>query len=98
MQPMSHNPAVARIGEEVVAIGAQGLAAGAAASASVTGLPPAGADEVSAQAASAFAIEADQILALNVAAQEELARAGAKLTEIAHIYTTVDESSAGTLT
>jgi PE family len=97
MQPMSHNPAVAGIGEQVVASGAEGQAVGATAAGSVTGLPPAGADEVSAEAAAAFDAEAAQLLALNAAAQEELTRTGAKLTEIADIYSAVDDDAAGTL-
>lgn len=97
MQPMSHNPAVAGIGQRVLANGVRGQAVGATAAASVTGLPPAGADEVSTQAATAFDAEAAQLLALNAAAQEELTRAGAKLTEIAGIYSSVDDDAAGTL-
>ncbi|MGV0798382.1 PE domain-containing protein, partial [Mycolicibacterium elephantis] len=55
MQPMTHNPGAVGIGAQVVANGARGLAAGTTASAAVTALVPAGADEVSAQAALAFA-------------------------------------------
>ena len=72
MQPMSHNPAAAAIGSQVVANGARGLAGGTAASAEVTALMPAGADEVSAQAAMAFATEGMESMALNAFAQEEL--------------------------
>ena len=49
------NEAVAAIGAAVAASGAQGLATAAAAAAALTGLAPAGADEVSVQAATAFA-------------------------------------------
>lgn len=97
MQRLSHDPAVAGIGAQVVANGAQGLAAGTAAAASLTGLAPAGAEEVSAQAAAAFTNEGAQILALNTAAQEELAKAGAAITEIAGIFTAVDQGAADTI-
>ena len=97
MQPMSHNPAAAAIGTQVVANGARGLAGGTAASAEVTVLMPAGADEVSMQAALAFASEGAQALAANALAQEELARTGAAYTEIAGIYTTVDGANASVL-
>ena len=97
MQPMSHNPAAAAIGSQVVANGARGLAGGTAASAEVTALIPAGADEVSAQAALAFATEGMESLALNAFAQEELSRAGAAYAEAAGIYTTVDGANASVL-
>ena len=57
MQPMEHNPGAVGIGAQVVANGARGLATGTAAAAAVTALVPAGADEVSAHAALAFASE-----------------------------------------
>ena len=94
---MSHNPAAAAIGTQVVANAARGLAGGTAASAEVTALVPAGADEVSAQAALAFATEGLQSMALNAFAQEELARAGAAYTEVAGIYTAVDGANASVL-
>ena len=97
MQPMSHNPAAAAIGTQVVANGARGLAGGSAAAAEVTALMPAGADEVSLQAALAFASEGAQALATNALAQEELSRTGAAFTEIAGIYATVDEANAAVL-
>jgi hypothetical protein len=93
---MEHNPGAVGIGAQVVANGARGLAAGTAASAAVTALVPAGADEVSAQAAAAFAVEGIDALAMNSFAQEELSRAGAAYMEIAGIYATVDEASAAT--
>jgi uncharacterized protein YwlG (UPF0340 family) len=97
MQPMQHNPAAVGIGSQVVANGARGLATGTAASAEVTALVPAGADEVSAQAAIAFAVEGAESLALNAFAQEELTRAGAAYMEIAGIYDAVDGANATAL-
>ena len=96
MQPMEHNPGAIGIGAQVVANGARGLAAGTTASAAVTALVPAGADEVSAQAALAFAGEGVDMLAMNTFAQEELARTGAAYMEIAGIYAAVDDASAAT--
>lgn len=97
MQPMSFDPAAAGIGAQVIANGTQGLAAGTTASAAVTGLVPAGVDEVSAQAALAFASDGVEALAVHTFAQEELARAGAAYVEIAALYTTVDGAAAATL-
>jgi PE family len=97
MQPMTHNPGAAGIGAQVVANGARGLAAGTAATAAVTALVPAGADEVSAQAAVAFAAEGVETLAQNTFAQEELTRAGAAYVEAAGIYEAVDAANAATL-
>jgi hypothetical protein len=94
MQPMTHNPGAAGIGAQVVANGARGLAAGTAASAEVTALVPAGAEEVSALAAAAFAAEGVEVLGQNTFAQEELARAGAAYMEIAGIYAAVDGANA----
>ncbi|MGE2691957.1 PE family protein [Mycolicibacterium pulveris] len=94
MQPMTHNPGAVGIGAQVVANGARGLAAGTTAAASVTALVPAGADEVSAQAALAFAAEGVETLAMNTFAQEEMARAGAAYMEIAGIYSAVDGANA----
>src|SRR5690606_40868205 len=51
MQPMTHDSGAVGIGSQVIANGTRGLAVGTAASAEVTALVPAGADEVSAQAA-----------------------------------------------
>lgn len=97
MQPLSHNPAAVAIGSQVVANGVRGIAGGTAATAEVTALLPAGADEVSAQAALAFATEGMESLALNTLAQEELTRAGAAYAEAAGVYTTVDGANASTL-
>ncbi|RWA20333.1 PbsX family transcriptional regulator [Mycolicibacterium elephantis DSM 44368] len=91
---MTHNPGAVGIGAQVVANGARGLAAGTTASAEVTAMVPAGADEVSAQAALAFAAEGVETLAMNTFAQEEMARAGAAYMEIAGIYTAVDGANA----
>ena len=94
MQPMTHNPGAVGIGAQVVANGARGLATGTTASAAVTALVPAGADEVSAQAAAAFATEGVETLAMNTFAQQELARAGAAYMEAAGIYEEVDGANA----
>lgn len=97
MQPMSHNPVAVGIGSQVIANGTRGLAAGTTATAEVTALVPAGADEVSAQAAAAFAAEGVETLAMNTFAQEELTRAGAAYMEIAGIYAAVDGANAANL-
>jgi hypothetical protein len=97
MQPMSHNPAAAGIGSQVVANGARGLAGGTAASAELTALLPAGAEEVSMQAALAFATEAMEAMGINALAQEELTRVGAAYAEAAGVYTTVDGANASVL-
>lgn len=97
MQPLEHNPGAVGVGGNVVANGARGLATGTAAGAQVSALLPAGAEEVSVQAALAFATEGVQALAVNAFAQEELARAGAAYVEAAGIYTAVDGSAASVL-
>ena len=97
MQPLEHNPGAVGVGTQVVANGARGLAAGTAAGAALSALVPAGAEEVSIQAALAFATEGLEAMALNAFAQQELARAGAAYVEAAGVYTTVDGSSAATL-
>ncbi|KUH85686.1 MULTISPECIES: PE family protein [unclassified Mycobacterium] len=96
MQPMTHNPAAVAIGAQVVANGTRGLAAGTTASAAVTALVPAGAEEVSALAAAAFASEGVETLLQNTFAQEELARAGAAYIEAAGTYAAVDGANAAT--
>jgi hypothetical protein len=96
MQPMTHNPGAVGVGSQVVANGARGLAAGTAATSAVSALVPAGADEVSAQAALAFAAEGVETMAMNAFAQEEMARAGAAYMEAAGIYTAVDGANAAT--
>jgi PE family len=97
MTSMSHDPAAAVIGAQTIEIGTRALAAGATAAASVTGLAPAGAEEISAQATAAFAAEAAAVLAAHTAAQEEIMRAGAALIDIARMYAQVDGEAAGTL-
>jgi hypothetical protein len=69
-----------------------------AATTEASALVPAGAEEVSVQAAMAFATEALEANALNALAQEELARAGAAYIESAQIYTAVDASAGAALT
>lgn len=99
MDAMSHNPAAGDIGSQLVDMSSQGLSAGVTAAMSVlTGLIPAGGEEVSAQAALAFAQEAATMLAANAAAQEELMRTGTALTDIARMYGDADENAAGALT
>lgn len=95
MQAMSFDPAAANIGSDVVRGAMQGLQAGVAAAPSTTALAPAGADEVSVQAALAFAAEATAFLALHTAAQEELVRTGTAVVDIARVYSEVDAASAG---
>ncbi|WP_289624833.1 MULTISPECIES: PE family protein [Mycobacterium] len=98
MDSMSHNPAAGDIGSQLVDIGSQGISAGTTAAASVlSGLIPAGGEEVSAQAVLAFAQEAATMLAANSAAQEELMRTGSALTDIARMYGESDDTAAGAL-
>jgi hypothetical protein len=97
MQPLMHNPGAIGVGSQVVANGGRGLATGTAATTAASALVPAGAEEVSVQAAMAFATEALQVNALNAFAQEELARTGAAYIESAHLYTAVDAASATVL-
>ncbi|MCZ8382531.1 PE domain-containing protein [Mycobacterium sp. CPCC 205372] len=97
MEPLQHNPGAIGVGGQVVANAARGLAGGTTATAAVTALVPAGADEVSAMAAAAFAVEGAEALALNSFAQEELTRAGAAYIEVAGIYDAVDAANASTL-
>lgn len=97
MQPLSHNPAAAGVGGQVTANGARGLATGTATTAQVSALAPAGADEVSAMAAVAFAAEGVQTLGINAMAQEEIARAGATVIELSATYQAVDAANATTL-
>ena len=97
MQPMMQNPGAEGVAAQVIANAARGLAGGTTATAAVTALVPAGADEVSALAAMAFASEGVEALAANSFAQEELTRAGAAYQEIAGIYNAVDAAQATTL-
>ncbi len=97
MQPMSHDATAAAIGAQVVANGSQGLAAGSAATPAVTGLAPAGMEEVSTQAAATFAAKGAETLAEIATAQEEIARTGATFIKVAGLYSVMDDGSAGTL-
>jgi len=92
MDELSQDPAIAAVGSAVIASGVQGLAAAAAGVATVTGLAPAGADEVSAQAAAAFAAEGVRMLGLIEAALQEITRAGAAFVQIAATYAGADEA------
>jgi hypothetical protein len=94
MEPLSVNPAAAAIGTQVVANGVRGLAAGTTASAAVTALAPAGAEEVSAHAEAAFAVEGVQTLGINTVAQEELSRTGAAYIQAVGTYEAVDTANA----
>ncbi len=98
MDSMSHQPAAGDIGSQLVEIGSRGLDSAAASALSLTGLIPAGGDEVSAQAAMSFAADAAAMLASNTAAQEELMRTGTALTDIAQMYMQADGDAAGALT
>ncbi|MEZ0053659.1 hypothetical protein ABIA30_004692 [Mycobacterium sp. MAA66] len=97
MQPLEHNPGAIGVGTEVVANGARGLATGTAATTEASALVPAGVDEVSVQAALAFATEGIEALGLNALAQEELARTGAAYVEASTIYEAVDGANGATL-
>ncbi|MEY8016244.1 PE family protein [Mycobacterium servetii] len=92
---MSIDPAAAAIGAKLIEVAARGLGSGAIALPAVAGLAPAGAEEVSLQAAASFAAEGEAMLALTSAAQEELARAGAALMDIARVYSEADDAAAG---
>ncbi len=97
MQSMSFDPAVAGVGVDVVGGAMRAVAAGAAATPSVTALIPAGADEVSTQAATAFAAGATQLLGFLDAAHAELVRTGTALVDIARVYSETDGAAAGRL-
>lgn len=97
MQSLTFHPVVGDIGAQVVQLGIGSLQAGQHASISVTGLAPAGADEISLQAVNAFHAEAAALLELNKAAQEELMRAGQAFTQIAETYTDVDQAAANSV-
>jgi PE family len=97
MTSMSHDPAAAVIGAQLIEMGTRAVATGAASAPAVTALAPAGAEEVSMQAAAAFEAEAAAALAAHTAAQEELARTGAALMDIARMYAQADETAAGAI-
>ena len=75
----------------------QGLDSSAAALMKLTSLIPAGSEEVSMQAAMAFAAEGAQMLASNTAAQQEPLQTGTALVNIAKMYSPVDDTAADTL-
>ena len=97
MQLMTHNPAATAIGLGIVEHANEGLSACSAAAPAITGVAPAGADDVSAQAAAAFATEGAAALSVITAAYDELIRAGLAVTDITDIYSSVDAGAAGTL-
>jgi PE family len=97
MESMSHDPVAGDIGSQLIEIALQGLDSGASAMMSLTSLIPAGAEEVSLQAALSFATEAGQVLASNTAAQQELMQTGQALMNIAKMYSQVDDTAASTL-
>jgi PE family len=97
MTSMSHDPAAAVIGAQLVEMSTAAVAAGAAAAPSVTALVPAGAEEISVMASTAFGAAAEMAFAAHVAAQQELAKAGAALMDIARMYAQTDATAAGAL-
>jgi uncharacterized protein (DUF39 family) len=97
MQPLEHNPGAIGVGTQVVANGARGVATGTATLSEASALVPAGADEVSMQAAMAFAVEGVEVMGLNAFAQEELARAGAAYVEAGAMYEATDAATGATL-
>ena len=97
MESMSHDPIAGDIGSQLMDIAMQGLDSGAAALIQLTSLVPAGCEEVSMQAAMAFAAEGAQMLASNTAAQQELLQTGTALVNIAKMYSQVDDTAADTL-
>jgi hypothetical protein len=97
MQPLEHNEGAIGVGAEVSANGIRGLSTGMAATTEASALAPAGVDEVSVQAAIAFATEALEANALNALAQQELSRTGLAYVEAAGNYDAVDTANATTL-
>lgn len=97
MQSLSHNAGSIGIGGQITANGSRGLATGTAAAVGVSVLAPAGSDEVSVLASAAFMAEGVQTLGINALAQEEIARAGAAIIQIAGVYQAVDGENGGTL-
>lgn len=85
------------VGSQITHNATQGLMAGEAASVQLGSLAPAGAEEVSVHATVMFARQADEIVALNHEAQQELRRAGAALCEAARMLAEVDAAEAGKL-
>jgi hypothetical protein len=97
MQPLEHNEGAIGVGTQVSANGIRGLATGMAATTEASALVPAGIDEVSVQAAMAFATESLETNALNAMAQQELSRTGLGYVEAAGAYDAVDTTNAATL-
>lgn len=97
MTSMSHDPAAAVLGAQLVEMSVAAVAAGAAVSPAVSALPPAGAEEISIGASLAFAAMGELELATYGAAQQELARAGAALVDIARMYAQTDATAASVL-
>jgi PE family len=97
MTSMSHDPASAVIGAQLVEMSTAAVAASAAAAPSLTALMPAGAEEISMMASASFAATAEAALAAHVAVQQELAKAGAALIDIARIYAQTDATAASAL-
>lgn len=95
MQAMTFDSAAADIGSRISDNGYQGLQSAATASNALSSLLPAGGDEISAQAVLAFASDAAEMFALHQAAQQELMRAGATISDIARMYADVDATVAG---
>lgn len=97
MEPLTHNPTAVGVGAQVIANGVRGLAGGTTASAAVTALAPAGADEISLQAAMSFAADGLETMTINTLAQQEVSRAGTAVVEAAGIYAATDAATASTL-
>lgn len=96
-QILSYQTTIADVGAQVVDIALYGAKSVELELTSVTGLAPAGADEVSLQAAQAFAADGMETAAITRLAQEELSRAGQALVDIAGIYAEVDDVAAAGL-
>ena len=94
MQSMSFDPIVGQIAAQLVEIANMGMKAGATAITPLTTVVPAGGDEISNQAAAAFAEGAAQLLALNAAAHQELLQTAQVLGDIARMYAEVDAAGA----
>jgi hypothetical protein len=94
---MSHDPAAAVIGAQLIAMSTAAVADSAAMAPAITALVPAGAEEISIGASMAFAAAAESAIAFHNAAQQELARAGAALVDIARMYAQTDATAASAL-
>ncbi|WP_420220449.1 PE domain-containing protein [Mycobacterium marinum] len=96
-EQMAHGAAIADIGTLLSGNARIGVTSDAAALASLTGGIPAGADEVSTQAAAAFAAEGAQLLASSSAALREIHRAGESLHPIAPNPAEVSDGAASVI-